>query len=352
MDRALHEKPAMTNSRADFYARMATRNMTPLWEVLHQLLAKEPVTEATPHKWDYDECRPYIMESAGIISAEEAERRVMVLENPTLEGRSCITEALYAGLQLIMPGEVAPAHRHSPAALRFIVEGSGAYTAIDGERAYMEVGDLILTPSWQWHDHGHTGDEPVVWLDGLDIPLVRYLGPVFVEPYPEAEFPEGRPSGDNMLRYGANMLPLGASFGTQNSPVFHYPYARTREALEGLSRSGDPDARHGFKLEYINPATGGPVMPTIATYMQKLPGGFRGDAYRTTAAWVYSVAEGAGRTTIGDEVFEWKERDTFVVPTWYPHSHEADGDAFLFSFTDQPVQQKLGLLREDAGAAA
>ena len=182
MNRALHERPEMTNSRADFYARMATQSMTPLWEVLHNLLASEPVTEATPHRWSYEDCRPYVMESADLISAEEAERRVMVLENPTLPGRSCITEALYAGLQLIMPGEVAPAHRHSPAALRFIVEGSGAYTAIDGEKAYMEVGDLILTPSWVWHDHGHEGTEPVVWLDGLDIPLVRYLGPVLPSP--------------------------------------------------------------------------------------------------------------------------------------------------------------------------
>lgn len=352
MNRALHEKPELTNSRADFYARMATRNMTPLWEVLHTLLAEAPVTEATPCKWDYDECRPYVMEAADVISAEEAERRVLVLENPTLQGRSCITEALYAGLQLIMPGEVAPAHRHSPAALRFIVEGSGAYTAIDGEKAYMEVGDLILTPSWVWHDHGHEGTEPVVWLDGLDIPLVRYLGPVFAEPYPDPEFPAGRPSGDNMFRYGANMLPVGAPRDVRNSPVFHYPYAKTREALEKLARSGEADDRHGIKLEYINPATGGPAMPTLATYMQMLPRGFEGAGYRTTASWVYSVAEGRGRTRVGDQVLEWRARDTFVVPAWYPHRHEADDESFLFSFTDQPVQEKLGLFREAANGSA
>lgn len=348
MNRALHEKPRMTNTRADFYARMAAKNMTPLWEVLQDLLAVEPVTAATPHKWDYAECRPFIMEAADVISAEEAERRVMVLENPTLEGRSCITEALYAGLQLIMPGEVAPAHRHSPAALRFIVEGSGAYTAINGEKAYMEVGDLILTPSWVWHDHGHDGEAPVVWLDGLDIPLVRHLGPVFAEPYPETEFPAGRPVGDNISRYGVNMLPVGATFDTGNSPVFHYPYAKTRAALERLAESGEVDPRHGIKLAYINPATGGPVMPTIATYMQRLPAGFSGEIYQTTAAWVYSVVEGAGRTHIGDRTISWKEKDTFVVPAWYPHRHETDDDAFLFSFTDQPVQEKLGLFREGA----
>ena len=350
MNRALHEKPELTNARADFYGRMAKQNMTPLWEVLHTLLSDAPVTEATPHKWDYDLCRPYIMESAEIISAEEAERRVMVLENPTLEGRSCITEALYAGLQLIMPGEVAPAHRHSPAALRFIVEGSGAYTAINGEKAFMEVGDLILTPSWVWHDHGHEGDVPVVWLDGLDIPLVRHLGPVFAEPYPETEFPQGRPTGDNIARYGGNMLPFGDSYNSSNSPVFHYPYSQTKETLKRLAGSGEVDERHGIKLEYINPTTGGSVMPTIATYMQLLPGGFTGQTYQTTAAWVYHCVEGAGRTMINGHELSWKAKDTFVVPAWYQHEHQVEEDCYLFSFTDQPVQKKLGLFRESTAA--
>ncbi len=138
MSRALDGTPEMTNARADYYARIAEHSMAPLWEVIHKLLAKEPVTEATPHIWHYDTVRPAVMESADLISAEEAERRVLVLENPSLAGRSCITEALYAGLQLIMPGEIAPTHRHSPAALRFIIEGSRAFTAINGEKAYME----------------------------------------------------------------------------------------------------------------------------------------------------------------------------------------------------------------------
>ena len=177
MSRGLDTKPETTNARADYYGRIDEYNMAPLWEVIHKLLAREPVTEATPYLWNYDSVRPSLMESADLISTEEAERRVLVLENPTMRGKSCITEALYAGLQLIMPGEIAATHRHSPAALRFIVEGSRAYTAIDGEKAYMEPGDLILTPSWVWHDHGHDGEVPVVWLDGLDIPMVRFMGP-------------------------------------------------------------------------------------------------------------------------------------------------------------------------------
>jgi len=341
----------MTNVRADYYGRIGEQNMAPLWEVIHQLLAKEPVTEATPYVWKYDELRPALLESADIISAEEAERRVLVLENPSMRGKSCITEALYAGLQLIMPGEIAPTHRHTPAALRFIIEGSRGYTAINGEKAYMEPGDLILTPSWVWHDHGHDGAEPVVWLDGLDVPMIRYMGPVFAEPYSAEYHPEGRPMGDNQSRYGANMIPVGETFETENSPVFHYPYVQTRAALEKLAKAQDIDPCHGVKMEYINPANGGPAMPTLGTFMQHLPKGFATTTYRSTAAWVYSVVEGTGRTTIGDDTVEWGPRDTFVVPAWYPHRHEADGDAFLFSYTDKPVHDKLGWFREARGDA-
>ena len=352
MSRGLDTKPEMTNARADYYGRIGEHNLAPLWEVLHNLLAHEPVTEATPHLWHYDSLRPALMESAEVISTEEAERRVLVLENPTMRGKSCITEALFAGLQLIMPGEIAATHRHSPAALRLIVEGSRAFTAINGERAYMEPGDLILTPSWAWHDHGHEGEVPVVWLDGLDIPMVRFMGPVFAEPHPEGAHAEGNPVGDNRVRYGANMLPYGARLRDEkNSPVFHYPFARSREALLDLAKAQDLDPYHGVKMEFVNPANGGPTMPTLGTYMQLVPEGFSTEDYRSTAAWVYSVAEGTGRTTIGEEVFEWGPRDTFVVPAWYPHSHEADEDAFLFSFSDKPVHDTLGWFREQRGNA-
>ncbi len=352
MSRGLETKPEMTNARADYYGRIGEHNLAPLWEVLHNLLAHEPVTEATPHLWHYDSLRPSLMESAEVISTEEAERRVLVLENPTMRGKSCITEALFAGLQLIMPGEIAATHRHSPAALRLIVEGSRAFTAINGERAYMEPGDLILTPSWAWHDHGHEGEVPVVWLDGLDIPMVRFMGPVFAEPHPEKAHAEGNPVGDNRVRYGANMLPFGARLRDEkNSPVFHYPFARSREALLDLARAQDLDPFHGVKMEFVNPANGGPTMPTLGTYMQLVPQGFTTESYRSTAAWVYSVAEGTGRTTIGEEIFEWGPRDTFVVPAWYPHCHEADEDAFLFSFSDKPVHDTLGWFREQRGNA-
>jgi gentisate 1,2-dioxygenase len=350
MARGLHAKPETTPERAAYYEDIAPHSMTPLWEVLHTMLRPEPVSAAVPHLWHYDALRPQVLESGNLITAEEAERRVLILENPGLKGKSCVSDALFAGLQLIMPGETAPCHRHSPAALRFIVEGSGAYTAINGEKAYMEPGDLILTPSGVWHDHGNDGDEPVVWLDGLDIPLVSFLSPVFLELYGEGKsFPADRQSGDNMARYGANMVPMGETFATGNSPVFHYPYDKTRAALLEMHRSGETDPCHGIKMEYINPTTGGPVMPTLSTFMQFLPKGFTTETYQSTAAWIYAVVEGEGRTMVGDETLEWGPRDIFVVPAWLPHHHEASADSFAFSFSDRGLHQKLGLYRERRG---
>jgi gentisate 1,2-dioxygenase len=150
--------------------------MTPLWEVLSALVPPQPRSPAQAALWRYAELREHVLEAGRLISAEEAERRVLILENPALPGSSQITQTLYAGLQLIMPGEVAPAHRHTQSALRFIVEGSGAYTAVDGEKTIMQPGDFVITPSWTWHHHGHDASEPMVWLDGLDIPLTHFFG--------------------------------------------------------------------------------------------------------------------------------------------------------------------------------
>jgi gentisate 1,2-dioxygenase len=350
MSRALHDRPEVTPERQAFYDKIDPLAVAPLWERLFQIVSREPKPRATPHIWKYDELRPHLMETADLITAEEAERRVLILENPSLKGQTAASDALFAGLQLIMPGEIAPTHRHSPAALRFIVEGDGAYTAINGEKAPMTVGDLILTPSMVWHDHGNIGTEPVVWLDGLDLPTVRFLGAMFADPYDGAgTYPASRPAFDNISRYGANMLPMDATFDEPSSPVFHYPYKATKAALLNLKKSGETDPYHGIKMQYVNPVDGGPVMPTIGCYMQLLPDSFKTGTYQSSAAWIYSVVEGNGRTTIGDEVVEWGPRDTFVIPSWYPHHHESDGDAFVFSFSDRTMQEKLGLYRERRG---
>jgi gentisate 1,2-dioxygenase len=275
---------------------------------------------------------------------------VLVLENPALRGASSITRTLYAGLQLILPGEVAPSHRHSQSALRFVVEGEGAYTAVDGERVTMHRGDFIITPSWTFHDHGNPGGEPVVWLDGLDIPMVAFFDAGFAERYPEEVQPVAKAEGDALARYGATLLPLEYEAQSLTTPVFSYPYARSREALETLRRSGPWHPCHGLKLQYANPATGGYPMPTIAAFLQLLPAGFTGEACRSTDGTVYCVVEGRGRSKIGDQVFDWGPRDIFVAPSWWKGSHEAFEDAVLFSFSDRPVQKAMGLWREQAPA--
>src|SRR5512138_289436 len=334
-------------ARLDLYGRMDKHNTAPLWEVLHALIPNEPATRCNPYLWKYKDIRPYITEAGKLITAKEAIRRVLVLENPGMRGESCITQSLYAGLQLILPGEIAPSHRHSQSALRFIVEGSGAYTAVDGERTTMFPGDFIITPSWTWHDHGNPGNEPVVWMDGLDIRIVELFGAQFHEVYGEDVQPVTRSEGAATARFGNGLVPLGAvsPFG-RTTPIFNYPYSRSRESLEMLSKDQDPDACHGWKMQFVNPLTGGHAMPTIAAFIQLLPAGFKSQPCRSTDGTIYSVVEGGGRVTIGRDSFAFEPRDTFVVPSWMPAKVETTAETVLFSFSDRPGQEAMGLWRE------
>jgi len=334
--------------RRDLYARLDQKHTAPLWEVLGKIIPSEPAPDTVPVLWRYDEVRPLLLEAGRLVTAQEAERRVLVLENPGLRGQSRITQSLYAGVQLILPGEIARAHRHSASALRFIMEGTGGYTAVEGERTMMQPGDFILTPSWTYHDHGNPGGVPVIWLDGLDVPIVNLFDTSFRESYPGEMQPHTVSEGDSQARYAANMLPIDWAPARPSSPIFNYPYARSRETLEALYRNGPVHDCHGVKLRFINPASGGPPMPTIGAFMQLLPRGFRGLDYRATDATVYAAVEGHGRTRIGDAIYAWGPRDMFVVPSWARVSHEAEEDAVLFSFSDRPAQQALGLWREEA----
>ena len=286
------------------------------------------------------------MEACDIIGTEEAERRVLVLENPGLQGQSRITQSLFAGYQIILPGEIAPAHRHVASALRFIVEGSSAYTAVAGERTTMEVGDFVITPSMTWHDHGNESDAPMIWLDGLDMHIVNLLGASFRDNYPGKTHPTLKPEGSSVLEAGVNLLPEGFEHGSQTSPIFNYSYRRTREALDHLSRTQDPDACHGHRMNYINPLNGRSAMPTLTTAMRLIPAGFSTAPYRSTAGTVFAVVEGKGSVQIGDERFDFKDKDLFVVPTWHAHRIEAQDDCVIFSYSDQVVQEKLDLFRE------
>ena len=335
--------------RKGFAQRIDALNLAPLWDYQNP---STPRTPAMPTLWRWRDVRPYLIESGDIISKAEAHRRVLVLENPGLRGAQAATRTLYAGLQLIRPGEVAPNHRHTQSALRFLLEGEGAYTAVAGERTVMHYGDFVVTPSWAWHDHGNEGSGPVVWLDVLDSPMVAFLGAEFREHAPEDVQRQEHPPGDSGARFGAGLVPMGYKPGQQASPVLNYPYEKSRAALMSLARAGDADPCHGIKMQYVNPATGGPAFPSIATFLQFLPKGFAGLPYRSTDGAIYAVAEGRGRTTVGDQTFEWGPRDVFVVPSWARHAHQADEDTVLFSASDRPVHQKLDLWREARGNEA
>jgi gentisate 1,2-dioxygenase len=339
-------KPQTTPEREAFNSRLSEKNAAPLWNVLGEIVPPEPRPACVPAIWRYEELRPLLMEAGVLITAHEAERRVLVLENPGTRGASRITQSLYAGLQLILPGEIAPSHRHTASALRLVIEGQGAYTAVDGERTTMHPGDFILTPSWTYHDHGNPGDSPVVWMDGLDIPIVNMFDTSFAEHHPAETQPVTRNEGDAILRYGSNLVPLEYPIERRASPMFTYPYARSRDTLDHLYRNGPLHPSHGIKMQFVNPATGGYPIPTIAAFLQFLPAGHEGARYRSTDATVYHVIEGRGKSLIGDTAFLWQARDIFVVPSWSPVSLQAQDDALLFSFSDRPVQKALGIWRQ------
>jgi len=286
----------------------------------------KPGTAAEPAIWRWKDTRPLLARACELITARQAERRVLMLENPSLPGTTFATPTLYAGLQAILPGEIAPTHRHTPNALRFVMEGEGAYTAVDGQRIVMHPGDFVVTPGWTWHDHGNDGPAPVVWLDGLDTAFANIMGAHFREDWPEKAQPLPKPAG----------VP----------PVLSYPYERTRELLEQLSK-GEPHPSHGWRLRYTNPATGGDGFPTVAAFMQRLPRGFAGRDYRSTDGAVYCVVEGRGSVDVGATRLEFAAHDVFVVPPWETYRFSAAADCVIFSYSDRAAQEALGFWREE-----
>lgn len=335
--------------RLGFYDRAGAENLAPLWRVLHGLVTETPKITALPAHFAYDRVRPYLMEACDLIGTEEAERRVLILENPGLPGQSRITSSLFCGLQIILPGEIAPAHRHVATALRFVIEGKDAYSAIAGEKTMMEVGDFVITPTMTWHDHGNESDAPMVWIDGLDMHMVNLFSASFREGYPDRAHPAMKPVGSTFAEVGMNLLPDGYAHASQTSPIFNYPFRRTREALHKLTGFRDPDACHGYRMNYINPVTGGSAMPTMSTAMRLLPKGFATHPYRSTAGTVFNVVEGKGTVRIGEQVFTFTPRDIFVVPSWFPVVIEANEECVLFSYSDQIAQEKLDIFREIRG---
>ena len=336
-------------AREEFYQRISKRDMAPLWKVMSSVVTKEPVTRCVPHVWHYDDVKSLVMESGGLITAEEALRRVLVLENPALRGESRATNTLFAGIQMILPGEVAPAHRHVSSAIRFVLDGEGAYTAVEGEKAFMSPGDFVITANWAPHDHGNPSEKPMLWLDVLDFPAVNFYEASFADYFDENDKMQNttRGDGDSLAFFGSGVLPDGAPIELKRSPVINYTYARTRPILDRLRKTGDIDKSHGVRVRYANPINGGPVLPTMGANLALLPKGFKGEKYRSTDGTIFVCTEGGGTTKVEDTTLEWGPNDVCVVPPWKRYSHQTTKDSVLFSISDQPAQVALGIWRED-----
>lgn len=346
-------QPSLSKGADAYRKQLMELNVAPLWDVLKGMVPDSPRAKARPHAWQWSSMRPRLIEAGSAISAEEAERRVLMLGNPGIGGLPYATDTIYAGLQLILPGEVAPAHRHTQSALRFVLEGEGGYTSVDGIRTEMMRGDFIITPSWTWHDHGNDGSGPVMWLDGLDVPLVTFLGAGFREEYEASnQFPRSGHADRVFDRYGNALLPLEHRHVGQTSPIFNYPYARTREVLDRLARHSEMDPCHGVNVRYANPLTGGWAMPTIAASMRLIPKGHMTEFFQSVDGTVLVGMEGDPWVDIdGFGRFAVAANDVFAVPGWcrWRVSAGPDGDAVLFAYSDRPVYEKLGLYREKRG---
>jgi gentisate 1,2-dioxygenase len=309
----------------DYYAQLRQSHVTPAW--IGGGISVEPQTRAVPYVWHWHDLRPQAMRAAELVGTAQAERRVLRLTNPELSGVASNT--LVANIQIVMPGEIARAHRHTADALRLIIEGSGGYTVVNGERVPMYPGDLLLTPNWCWHDHANDTDAPMIWLDGLDTPLVRMLEASFFEEYPEDRQEISAPV---------------------NASQWHYPMSEMRVELQRLAAT--QTGNEPLVLEYKNRTTGGPVMPTIACYTQMLRPGEKARAWRRVCCTNYHIVEGAGYSVVGGQRLDWEDKDVFTVPTWTFCEHVNSGDrpAFLFSFSDAPVMKALSLYREETQA--
>lgn len=323
---------------------LGDKHLVPLWNVMGDLVTREPATPALPYRWRYTEVRDALFQAGKMISAEQAERRVLILENPAMVAQSAITRSLYAGVQLVLPGEVAPAHRHSQAALRFVIEADGAFTTVEGERLPMFPGDLILTPSWTWHDHGNETQIAAVWLDGLDVQIVNLLDTSFAEPGNDRQ--QMITAAPASLRYANGLAPVNPAPGSTCLPTVRFPYRTARDAVVGLAGAGMIDPHHGARLRYVDQRHGSWALPTMGPVISFLPAGFKTLPYRSTDAGIFLVQEGRGTVTIAGTCLPLDRYDVFVVPSWASRSFEADADLVLQSFSDRPTQEALGLFRE------
>jgi gentisate 1,2-dioxygenase len=331
-----------------------------LWEIVREVEVKEPTKKFVAALWRWKDIRPLLLRAAQDIPLAESDRRVMILSNPGVFPRHHSTNNLYVSCSIYNAQEKATVHRHSSNASRFVLEGSGGYTIIEGEKCPMSRGDFIITPNGTWHDHGNEGNEEVMWIDVLDLPLVEHLGSSFFE----FDFKEeGRPSQFQSVTepvdHSRNLYGVGGMRPTfvphvrglsRGSPMFVYRWKDAEAALERL-RGYEGSPYDGVCLEYVNPVTGEPVTTTMSFSVQLLKPGQALKRHRHTSSSFYCCLKGRGKTIVEGKELLWGENDLVVVPTWAWHEHvnlDPRNDAVLYCVSDEPVMKKLGLYREES----
>jgi gentisate 1,2-dioxygenase len=343
----LHASSTVEVGYDEFCGALAARDLRALWNLQKQLMPGVPLPATLPWLWKWDVVLPLAKRAGEIVTIERGgDRRVLAFANPGLNGLPFTSSTLWGAIQYLGPHESAPAHRHTPSAIRFVLAGSGASTTVNGDACDMNAGDLVLTPNWHWHDHNSESDDPIVWFDGLDLPLVTTLESIFFENNPElVQAVDGRNLSE--ATYGAVGLVSNradAHRGRAHSPLLRYPRSQVERVLS-LARPTphEPVA----SVEYRDPVTGGPIMPTFTCEMVRLFPGSRTATRRRTGSAIYVVFSGEGRTVMNGTEMLWSAGDVFVAPSWAPVDHESFRESDVFVMTDRPVLEKLQLYREE-----
>ena len=310
----LNESLRKAKSLDELYGRLDGPSLTPGWidsKRKTPILRRAPYTEFKPAHWSYATAHAGLEAAGRLIDTHLAERRNLVMRNPIEGNEFSTTRTQVCAYQSMLPGEKARSHRHSPHALRVILDAEGAYSIVDGEKHPMETGDVVLTPGWAWHGHGHEGQDQSYWFDGLDVPLVQLLEPMFTEEHPDVY--------EAIKRV------------TPDSP-FRFTWDWSQKALD--SAQADPEGRYGRAIHLD-----APTMPTMDLYIHRYGSGEKTRPYREAANNVWVVMQGNGVSTIGETRIEWSHGDTFAAPIWHAIRHEISRDAVLFRMSDETVMR-------------
>ena len=347
----MNELGRLEDLPADYVQDLRQLNLVPLWPSLRAVLPPgkpRPSTQAT--FWSDQALRPLLMRAGELTPMAKAERRVLVLANPGhgLDNMKA-SAAIYLGMQLLLPGEWAPAHRHTPNAVRMIVEGEGATTTVDGEKCPMSRGDLILTPTGLWHEHGHDGNEPVVWLDVLDLPLVYYIEASYAI---EGQRQAVKPGRGDRAYAAAGVVPTPLHTRADKAyPLLRYPWAQARAALLALA-ADQPDLQ-AVQVSYVNPETGADALNILGFYALMLRPGQTLQLPARSPASVFHLIEGAVAVDVDAVHFDLVEADTCCAPGYVPitlRNARDDQPAFVFMADEAPLHRKLGVYETRAAA--